>query len=691
MNAGRGFLWLPVAFGSGIAGYFLLPREPLLGALLAVAMVLTVLAWRIRSQRFWSPVLVMMAAIAIGAFAANWETDRLAQPRLEREMTVRVSATVIDVAARPGGAQRLTLTDIRFARSKAVPPDLIAVTARKFVGLPAAGQRVRLTARLIPPSGPVQPGTFDFARLAYYRGIGAYGFAYGAVTVLDPATLSTVEQLQSYISQVRQTIAVRIRGSLEGEAGEVAAALIVGDRGGISENTVQALRRSGLAHILAISGLHMALVAGTLFWVLRALLALNQTLALKYPIKKWAAAAALLVAAIYLVLSGAGIATQRAFIMTAVALAAIMLDRPALRLRSVAVAALIVMALAPHSIMEPGFQMSFAAAVALIAAYEVLAATRWRSRLVAGRGFGFIGTGLLYFSGIALTTLIAGLATAPFAAYHFNQVAPYGLIANALAMPIVSIAVMPLGLLAMLAAPFGLDPMVFAAMGQAIEGVISIAHMVDAWMEGGGTIARIPPLAPIAITCGLLWLSLWTARWRLMGLAAILVGLVIAPLAQKPQILVNQAGSLVAVRGHTGQLLLLPGRKDRLTREIWQRADGAPSPLAQAQQPDDARCDKFGCIVRIVPGEYKSADEERHPIIVAHVTNPNAFDDDCRIADIIISPHKAPRRCHNSAKVILDRELLKRRGATSIIVDWNTVPATINLNHARGKYPRPWH
>ncbi len=685
-DAGRVFLWLPVILGLGIGGYFALPREPSLIALCALAIVATGLAIRLRNNANWFAPLIAASAIACGATIAKVETDAKIAVKLDRPLTAKMSGNVVAIESRPGGAKRLFLEEITFRRGSTPPPDRVAVSVRNAGDEIQIGQTVSLTARLIPPSGPAQPGSFDFARSAFFKGIGAYGFAYGRVTVTGTANPTIWRAMAFSVADFRARLSDRLRGTLGGEAGAIAAALIVGDRGGISKETEQDLRRSGLAHILAISGLHMALVAGTLFWVLRAILALVPSLALSYPIKKWSAAAALIVAALYLLVSGAGIATQRAFIMTAVAFIAILFDRPALRLRNVAVAALVVMVLAPHSVLEPGFQMSFAAAVSLIAAYEWLALRRWRPPQPQSALPRLAVYPLFYIGGILLTTLIAGMATAPFAAYHFQQFAPYGLVANALAMPIVSLIVMPLGLLAMLVAPFGLDPPVLAAMGTGIEGVVSIAGLVANWTGEGGQTGLIAAAVPILITAGLLWTALWTAPWRRLGWIAILAGLVVAPFKTPPHVIVDPSGSMVAFRTEDGELKLFPGRTDRLVRDIWQRAEGVGAPLEKAKPPGDLRCDALGCATVI-----RSSDGQGPSLTVAHIRDPLAFREDCRLADIVISRHVAPKDCGYNGAVVLDRSVLRARGSAALYLDRRQMPPAITVEHARGRFPRPWH
>ena len=368
------------------------------------------------------------------------------------------------------------------------------------------------------------------------------------------ARYRSVLRLKIPIANLRAAVGDRIETALPGDTGEIANALITGDRQGIPDETTEALRQSGLGHMLAISGLHMALVAGAVFGFLRGFFALSPNLALKRPIKKWAAAGALAAAAFYLVLSGASIATQRSFIMMAVMLVAVLLDRRAFSVRNVAVAATIVLFLTPEAILTASFQMSFAATLALIAGFEVIAERR-RQRLAIGPPaertlartiFSLIG-------GLLLTSILAGLATAPFAAFQFNRTAPLSLIANLLAVPALSLLVMPMALVAVVLMPFGLEGPPLGVADFGIAYITRVADNVAAWTGSAGLVPTAPVASLLLVSLGLVWLCLWRQRWRLAGLPIIGLGLVVAAFGPHPDLLVTEEGETIAVRGADGR------------------------------------------------------------------------------------------------------------------------------------------
>ena len=333
----------------------------------------------------------------------------------------------------------------------------------------------------------------------------------------------------------------------------------------------------------------MMLIAGATFFLVRAALALSPRLALTWPIRKWSAVAALVVVTIYLTLSGGGSATVRAYVMAAIMFAAILVDRPAISMRNLAIAAFFVLALEPESIVEPGFQMSFCAVMALIAAWEA-----WRDRpaglamdddsLPGARALRYVWRAIL---GIALTTLVAGLATAPFAAYHFERVATFSLLGNLLAAPLVSLVIMPFGLLTLVLMPLGLEALPLWVMARGIEALLAVSDWV-AHLPGAEV--RAPPIAPLAllpIVAGMIWLCLWRRRWRLLGLPAIGLGLLLIPfLVDRADILIAADGTAVAVRDSGGTLRVSGSRAGSYAVEQFfdDEAMAAPTEVGVARR-----------------------------------------------------------------------------------------------------------
>jgi len=346
---------------------------------------------------------------------------------------------------------------------------------------------------------------------------------------------------------------------------------MTGVRSAIPLSLMKSIRNSGLAHLLAISGLHVGLVAGILFIGLRALLALVPPIALRYPIKKWAAAAALLGALAYSIISGATVPTQRAFLMIGLVLAAVILDRRGLSMRMVAWAAAVILLLRPESLLGASFQLSFAAVTALIAAYEVL-----RNRRVygnAGRRSWF-RVFLIYLGGVALTTLIAGAATAPFAIYNFNRMADFGLVANLVGVPVTALWIMPFAVAAFALMPFGLESIALAPMGWGLDVLVWVAKSVAAWPGAITLIPAMPTWGLAVVAIGGLWLTIWRTRWRLLGGPLIVVGLASVFAVTPPDVLIGGRGKVMAVRSAGGALMVSDARKSKFGQGVWLRRAG---------------------------------------------------------------------------------------------------------------------
>ena len=488
------FLWVPVLFGAGNGLYLTLPVEPVGWIAPAAAGLFALAALLLRGHTAPALGLIALALLAAGVAAADWRTDRVSAPVLAGPIgPTDVSGRVVWVGAGDGPQRYLLDRVIIEGLAPEETPERVRLSARSTGpdGLASPGTWLMARASLRPPPAPAEPGAWDFARQAWFLRIGAVGFAYGA-----PAPLAAPDgeggSLLSLLSQARHWVSARILAHTTASAGPFAAALLTGDRSAIEKKTLRAMRDSGLAHLLAISGLHVGLVAGFIFFAARGLLALIEPVALRMPIKKWAAGCALLGAAAYLLLSGMSVPTQRAFVMVGVVLLAIMLDRASISMRLIALAALLVLTIAPESMLGPSFQMSFAAATALIATYE--AARGFFARLAARGGLAL--RPLVYAAGVTVTSLVAGIATGPFAVYHFNRIADYGLLANLGAVPITGFWIMPWGLVALVLMPFGLEGIALAPMGWGIDAVVWIARQVAA-QPGAVTLVPAMPAAAL--------------------------------------------------------------------------------------------------------------------------------------------------------------------------------------------------
>ncbi|MEF2550182.1 ComEC/Rec2 family competence protein [Aurantimonas sp. A2-1-M11] len=432
------------------------------------------------------------------------------------------------------------------------------------------------------------PGAYDFAVAPFFDGIGAFGYSLGppearpAALAVPDAAPGLVGRLRRMQTDTRLALTERIHEVIGGREGAIAAALITGERAGIPEDAREWLRGTGLAHVLSISGMHMAIVAGFAMLLVRAALSLLPAISLRVPAKKIAAVAALIVATVYLGVSGANVATQRSFIMLAIMLGAVLLDRPALTLRNVSIAAIVVILIAPHAVMTASFQMSFAATVALIGGYAAL--SQWRAARGRGRevdpGLGGKILVAVAVAAIAATSLFAGTATAPYAGYHFHRLAVFGFVANLLTMPLFSLWIMPLALVGTLLVPFGLDALPFQAMGAGIWLVLEIARNVYAVLPDQA-IGRMTALGLIPLTAAILTASCLASQLRWFAVPLAVVGLLATPVrTAPPELLLFEDGKEVATLDENGALAFLRARPSAFVADQWERAFEARAPRA---------------------------------------------------------------------------------------------------------------
>lgn len=591
----RFVLWLPVFLGLGIWSYFALPFEPAppwgwLGAAPA-ALIATGLARRAG----WGALALSWAALAVAAgFGLAILSARMADaPQVRWPLGETVEGRVIEVSRSASGNPRLLLD--RLVVYGVEPEDTparlrLTVLDGGLEAIPVPGQRIRVYASLIPTGEPVEPGAFDFHRRAFFQRLGGIGLTRGHLLVVPAIETGPVDRLRVAVARARDALSRYLREVLPGRQGAFAAAIIVGDRAAIDDADAEALRASNLAHLLAISGLHMGILTGLVFGLARLALAAVPWTAYRLSTKKTAALVALVAGAAYLLLSGATVATQRAFTMVAVAFMAVLLDRPAITMRALAVAAVVILVIRPISLLDAGFQMSFAATGALVAGYEALRG--WRSRhprepVPRRAGWqGWAGWGLrlvlVYAAALLFTSALAGAATAPIAAWHFNRTAPYGLLANLLAVPVMGLWIAPLACLSAIVAPLGLAEPVLRAMGLGIEHILAVAHWVGGLPGAVQPVRAAGPAVLALIAVGGLWLALWRGTWRLAGVVGVAAGLALWHYAPpRPELLVAPGARLIGLMGPEGRVLDKDSAQG-FAADIWLRRDGDARAQAEA-------------------------------------------------------------------------------------------------------------
>lgn len=648
---GRLFPWIPVAVGLGIALYFTAAHEPVMPVAVATAVGLCAAAFFARRGGGVFVALALLAAVASGFAIATLRAARVAHIVLDRPLSNVAVTGFVEAREFRERTDRFVLRVTSLQGERATPVlERVRLSVRKGAA-PEVGDHIAFKARLTPPMAPMRPGSYDFARDLYFQGIAASGFVFGAIRARAPEEAARPGWWVRYSARIhamRDRIDERIRATIGGDNRAIATALLTGRRDAISTPINDAMFASGLGHVLSISGYHMAVVAGAVFFLIRALLALVPRLAAGYPIKKWAAFAALIASAFYLLLSGAEVATQRSFFMTAVVLIGVMLDRRAITFRTLAIAALAVLVWSPESVVHPSFQMSFAATLGLVALVErglpkfLALPDHWTSARIAHWGAREIAA-------LTMASLIAGLATTPYAAFHFHRVTPYGVLANLAAMPVVSGWIMPAGMLGLAAMPFGLDGPFWQVMDVGITWMVAVASWVAALPGATARVAAFGTGALLVMTAGMIAMALMRSHLRWAGAVLIAIGMAWAARAPAPDILISDDLRHVAVRAQDGRLRLMSTGKDTFVTREWLAADGDTRGKDDAARAAGVACDASGCVTRDADGR-----------VVALARHASAFADDCGSAALIVTPVQPPQDC---AARVIDRDEARRRGA----------------------------
>ncbi len=665
---GRLAPWLAVAMGAGIIGYFALREEPPLWAA-APGPLLVVLAWLVATRAPHAGWLIgLMAAAALGFGAAVLHAAALPPAAAPPLRAVVLSGIVQDVDLLPEGL-RVTLGAARFGPGETVQPRSIRVRLRpNDPARPAPGDRVSIRALVRAPSPPAYPGGWDFQRAAYFAGQGGAGFAIG------PAEVTCGAGEPPPLSGMRAALEERVTAAIPGASGAVAAALMTGGQSAIPRADMAAMRDSGLAHLLSVSGLHIAIVMGVTFWVVRFLVACWRWLALRVDGKVWAGVAALGAGGFYMLLTGSQVPMQRSFAMATLVTLALLSGRHAITMRGVALAAAAVMLLAPDAVLGPSFQMSFSAVLALVAGWEAL-----RGPMKRLRGDGaWWRVAAVFGAGLVMTSVLAGFATAPFGLAHFGRLQWYGVAANAVAVPLTSVLVMPAAMLAALLMPLGLEGPALAVMGWGCAAVLAVAREVASW-PGAATGARpIPPWGLACFAFGMLWLCLWRLRWRWLGVPLMALGLGSAALHRPPDLFVSGDARLIGFAADGALWVQRQSGASNLVRDSWLRAQGLaqarPLPAEGTAAGAAVECARGACTLRAVADGPAAILLRGEAPVVA-----------CGRAAVVVSAEPVRGRCAGSQ--VVDRFAVWRDGPHAV---WLGREGARVVSDRAWRGARPW-
>jgi len=654
---GRFFLLLPIAMGTAILVYFDLPTEPplWLGFFFSAAAGAALAAsWRSLPARF---AATLALAAAVGFFAAEWRT--YTQPPLIEIPygATMVSGRIAAIDDLPNG-RRATIDPAsldgaaipRAIRVKLKPTDTMALLA---------GEGVAVRAILFKPDRPAYPGGWDSGRDAFFAGIGASGFAIGDVIITAPAQPGA---FLVRLRRLREAIAGQIMAVLPVDTGSVAVTLLTGMEQDMPEQERQNFIAAGLAHILAVAGLHVGIVMGLFFSASRWLLTRHERLALHLPTKPIAAAIALLAGAGYAALTGAHLPILRSLAMASLVTLGVIAGRRAISLRGLALAAMAIMLATPEAVIGTSFQMSFSAVAALISGYA--AARAWFARLHEGTSPA--ARTAAHLAGLFYTSLLAGAASMPFAAYQFQQIQPYWILANLIAVPLTALWIMPTGLLSLALMPLGCASVTLVPMGWGIKIIVWTTEKIAAWPDAMLRVTPMPSAAILLYAAGLAWLCIWRGRVRLAGIAAMAASLAVYAAARPPDVLVSPDAKLIAVSAPPDLFLFRQKKASGFELAAWQPVWGG----AGFSPVDTSQCDANLCTITTKSG----------PVAIA-LSLPSY----CPAAILVVSPEPLHGTCRN--KKIIDRFTVWHDGA---VAAWVTPPGVLFRTDREVQGTRPW-
>lgn len=644
-------LWLPVLLGTGVAFWFILPLQSMWVAVILAGGSLVTAGLCLGWQRRIGLALILGGLALAGGCGLVWTRSYMvAAPVISRPVVVDVSGT-IEKAERlvSRGNWRLTIAT---QPSAEVPPRIrISVPLDDLDVTPPEGASIRLRARLMPPPPPAVPGGYDFRRQAWFLGLGAVGKAIG------PVTIEGADGAPS----LRQRLSSHIAAQLPARESGIAAALATGDQGGIAEEDQEAMRASGLAHLLSVSGLHISAVVAAAFLLSMRLLALSPRLALSWPLLTISAGIAALTGVAYTLLTGSEVPTIRSCIAAILVLIGMVLGREAMTLRLVATGALVVLLLWPESLVGASFQLSFAAITAIVALHE----SRWVRQFLARREEGWgrrFARGLV---GLLLTGLVVEVALAPIALFHFHKSGLYGAMANLVAIPLTTFVIMPAEALALLADAIGAGAPFWWVVDKAIAALLWLAHLVAAQPGAVAMLPSVPVAAYGMMIGGGLWIMLWRTRPRLLGLIPLGAGAMIALSAPTPDLIITDDGRHLAVRDDDGRLAILRPKSGDFVRQILAERSAYAGELDDLDVARHADCTPDACVIPLQRGGRTwtvLATRSRHMIDWRDLMVL------CRRADIIVSERLLPRACIGRWLTI-DPRMLRQTGGLAIALN----------------------
>jgi competence protein ComEC len=661
--------WAVVGFGAGVAAWFGLGTQSEWLALLAAGSGIAIFGFTFGEGRLPRAAAIFALAIALGCALVWGRSMSVAAPRMKRPVVTTLQARVEKIEP------LVAKGDVRLT----VAPSDSSLPPRVRLSLPqedepkglSVGAVIEAKARLTAPPPMALPGNYDFARTAWFAGIGGVGRAMGPVTLRSAASGS------HGLDELRERLGEHIRSRLAGGAGGIATALVTGDQNAVPKDDADAMRRSGLTHLLSVSGLHIAAVIGATMFLTLKLLALSERIALRFNLVLVAAAAGAVAGIGYTVLTGSQVPTVRSCIVALLVLAGIALGREALSMRLLSVAALAILLIRPESLAGASFQLSFAAVTAIIALHS----SAWARRTFMRRDEGMLARLARATVAMLATGLVVEIALIPLALYHFHKAGLYGIGANLVAIPLTTFVIMPLEALSLLLDSVGLGAPLWYLTGLSIDFLLWLAHTVGSASGAVATLASMPSWTFVTMVAGGLWLALWTGRVRLAGLALLAIGAAGAARAPVPDLLITGDGKHLAIVAADGTPRILRNRTGDFMRDVFAESSGFDGDPAVLEEAPFASCSHDACVADIARAGHSWR------VLATRSSTPidwKTLVQACAGADIVVSDRWLPRGCLPRL-LKLDRDSLGRTGGIAIFL--GAEPRVATVSSELGQHP----
>jgi len=640
------FLWIPVAIAMGILVFFQLSFDPSFYLSFAILIISSIALWLVRNRYYLRIAAALIFFVVLGFNSALYRTESMSAPILKSITDeIWIEGDVADITFNKKN-KRLLLKDIYAEYEYIDFPKFVRISLKSDVSHFKIGDRILVKAVLMPPPQPAMPDGFDFTRFAYFKQIGAIGYAVRKPRLLEAREASN---LTDYLNSLRKIIAQKIQNQLSEPSASIATGLLIGDSSSISQEDFDVIRKSGIAHIIAISGMHIVVVVGIIFFVSQYCLSRFPNLLLRYNIKKISAVIAIFFSFIYLLLAGSPVSAQRAFMMSSLVLLAIVLDRNASPMRSIALSAIVILLVTPETIMSASLQMSYAACIALIASFDLSKNLFFSQNKISDRRAVKV---IKYFLTLTFASLVAGMATAPFVVFHFNQFSTYSILTNMICVPLADFIIMPFGMIALVLMPLGIEKIALYPMGLGIDAMFNYAEFISNLPYSYFYIPSFTSFGIGMFVVGGLLLCFLQTKLRLIGVIPVMFGLVTINNHIKPDILIDRDAKIFAIQNEDGQLMVSSKAKARFIRDVWMQKNGE-NEVSNIKKAGPSSCTSSLCV-------YKKNNSQ-----VALVTNQEDLASACGPIDLFINLVDKEFTCE-VAKANINIEDLSLKGAHSI-------------------------